>query len=80
MTPPTTPKDLGEAVVQPAIAALLAASSASLLTGSKGVKTTVGESSMRNPLVGATMATAAREAGGQSGVRALVLGSQGREV
>jgi hypothetical protein len=71
---PTTPTDLGASVVRLAVAALLAASSA-YLTGSEGVKATISESSMRNPLVRATMATAAaEEAGGRSGVRALVLG------
>ena len=54
--------DLGAAVVRLAVAALLSASSASL-TGSEGVKATIGESSMRNPLVRAPMATAAVEAG-----------------
>jgi hypothetical protein len=50
MTPPTTPTDLGAAVDCLAVATLLAPSSA-ILTGSEGVKATVGESSMRNPLV-----------------------------
>jgi hypothetical protein len=70
--PPTTPTDLGAAVDCLAVAALLTALSDSL-TGSEGVKATVIESSIRNPLVRATMATAVAEAGGRSGVRALVL-------
>ncbi len=69
--PPTTPTDLGAAVDRLAVAALLTALSDSL-TGSEGVKATVIESSIRNPLVRATMATAVTEAGGRSGVRALV--------
>jgi len=52
-----------------AVAALLASLSASL-TGAEGVKARVGESLMRNPLVRATMATAAVETGGWSGIRA----------
>jgi hypothetical protein len=62
-----------------AVAALLASLSASL-TGAEGVKARVGESLMRNPLVRATMATVAVETGGWSGIRALVLGGQGREA
>jgi len=75
--PPTTTTDLGAAVDCLAVATLLAASSVSL-TGSEGVKATVGESTMQNPLVRVTMVTAAAEAGGQSGVRALVLDGRGR--
>ena len=75
--PPTMPPDLCAAVDCLAVATLLAPSSASL-TGSEGVKAMVGESSMWNPLVRATMATVAAEGGGRSGVRVLVLGGQGR--
>ena len=75
--PPTLPPDLCTAVDYLAVATLLAPSSASL-TGSEGVKAMVGESSMWNPLVRATMATVAAEGGGRSGVRVLVLGGQGR--
>ncbi len=60
--PPTTPTDLGAAVVCLAIATLLAASLASL-TGSEGVKEMIGESSMWNPLVRVTMATVGRGGG-----------------
>ena len=73
----TTPTDLGAAEDRIAIAALLATLLVSL-TGSVGVKAMVGGSSMWNPLVQATMANVAAEAGGQSGVRVLVLGGQGR--
>ena len=78
-TLPTTPTDLGTATDRLAVAALLATSLASL-TGSEGVKATVGESSMQNSLARATMAITAVEAGGRSSVRALVLGGQGRAV
>ena len=70
MMPPTTTTDLGAVVDCLAVATLLASSLVSL-TGSEGVKATVGESPMQNPLVRATMVTAAVEGGGRSGVRVL---------
>ena len=71
--PPTTPTDLGAVVNRLAVATLLAASSASF----DWVRWGQGNSSMRNPLVRATMATAAVEAGERSGVMALVLDTRG---
>ena len=50
MMPPTTTTDLGAVVDCLAVATLLASSLVSL-TGSEGVKATVGESPMQNPLV-----------------------------